>query len=132
MKVPHQGKGEAASGGICSQSASSSIVCAGQNIFLGGYQTCAYPNEHPCYMLHSSCLQFCPGLGSAGPVLMVLHTSLGCLCPADPSCSFFFKSNSVTLCYFCEQLQNTSPLWQRCHLLSLSLFLQNHPVCLLV
>lgn len=98
MKVPQQGKGEVASAGICSQSASSSIVCIGQNIFLGGYQSCAYPNEHPCYMLRSSCLQFCPGLGSAGSVLTVLHASLGCLCPADPSCGFSFLSQTVSLC----------------------------------
>lgn len=40
------------------------------------------------------------------------------------------ESKCVTMCHVCEQQQDPSPLQQKCHLLSPSLLLQNHPVCL--
>lgn len=110
-------------------SASSSITCIGKNTFLGGYQGCAYPDIHLFYGSHSSCLQFCPGLGSAGSVLMLLRVSPGCLSPSDPLLQLLFEPNKQ--CHFWEQLQNSSPLWQKCHLLSLIFFLENYPICLL-
>lgn len=110
-------------------SASSHIMCFGQNVFLGGYQGCAHPEIHQFTGSHCSCFQFCPGLGSAGSMLMLLHPSLGCLSPSDPLLQLLFESNKN--CHFWEQLQTPSPLWQKCHLLSLIIFLENHPVCLL-
>lgn len=48
---------------------------------------------------NSSCLQFGPGLGSAGSMLMLLHVSLGCLFPKDPSSKLLiFESNKQCHC----------------------------------
>lgn len=64
--------------------ASSSIKCFGQNIFLGGYQGCAW------WVLWVTSLLF-SALSWPRQCwinLMLLHVSLGCLPPSDLSCSF--------------------------------------------
>lgn len=48
---------------------------------------------------NSSRLQFGPGLGSAGSMLTLLHVSLGCLFPKDPSSKLLiFESNKQCHC----------------------------------
>lgn len=64
--------------------ASSSIKSFGQNIFLGGYQGCAW------WVLWVTSLLF-SALSWPRQCwinLMLLHVSLGCLPPSDLSCSF--------------------------------------------
>lgn len=62
------------------------------------------PKAVPILILHQfygslgSCVQFCPGLGSAGSTLMLLHVSLGCLSSSAPLLQLLFESNKQCHC----------------------------------